>query len=272
MLGALLVALLVAGCVGDDVPILLAGSPADKRAIVLVGQSNAGIQGIQSELSGADLTLVSSPYIPVLAAERLAQGASYPPTWTEYAYSQLQLRQFLTAENRYGVENTMMRDIVAARPSTRWLFIRASVGGTTLNDQWLPGLGTFFTDAHNYIDAQLAAKGATIAAYVWIQGENDAMQVSRAANYAANLATYIAAIRTRYGSVPFVYGRLNVAASPTYTSVVRAAQDAQDGVNGAHMVDQDTKTLRGDGLHYTSTSVLGLGPIYAAKILQVVAP
>lgn len=242
-------------------------APAVCHSIAIEGQSNATGAGRTSELTGADVAY-ATPYGSVLEAVRLANGGTNPPVWTEYALSPTQPRVFQSID-KFGIELTLARDLVAARPGVTWRIIKADIGGTTLYDHWNPAnpSPSIFTNVHDYLAAQSA--DCPIAAYIWIQGESDANQISRATAYGSRLTAYVNAVRARFPAVPFIYGQLNSATSAPYTATVRAGQAALS-LPDVHMIDQDSYPLRADLFHYTTPAVLSLGHVYATAVLAAV--
>ncbi len=79
------------------------------------------------------------------------------------------------------------------------------------------------------------------------------------------------AVRARFPTVPFIYGRLHIStAGVAYVSTVRAGQEALS-LPDVHMVDQDPFPLRGsDSLHFSTTSLLDLGHAYSTAVLSAV--
>lgn len=242
-------------------------APLACKGVAIIGQSNANGEGRVSELTGPDLVYADA-YPDVQESVRLT-NASFglsPPSWTEYSLSSVQPRLFQGVV-KFGVDVSMARELFTTRPEYRWVIVKAGIGGTTLADTWDPSNASpnIFENVHDWVDTQMTAADCTLSAYIWIQGENDAMQVSRAAAYGANLSAYLTAVRARYTGIPFIYGQLHVDGSPTYRATVRAGQQALSGT-GLTLVDQDTGALRADGLHYTTASVLALGTSYATAV------
>lgn len=244
-------------------------APLPCHLLILTGQSNMRGDGRVNELSSTDAYL-SDPYTPVDEVVRLANGTTNPPAWTEFPLSPTQPRLWASLY-RFGIELTMARDLVAARPGVRWVIAKAAIGGTTLYDQWDPSnpSPSIFENVHDWIAQQAIATNCTPAAYLWIQGESDANQVSRAAAYGTNLTEYVNAVRARFGVIPFIYGRLNIATAATYVSSVRSGQEALS-LPDVHLIDQDPYGLRSDGVHYTTPSMIALGHDYATAVLSAV--
>lgn len=252
-----------------DVPTLDAAPPDAARscyAILIAGDSNAKGEGRVPELTGADVALAAE-FPDVEYRVRLANGTANPPAWTEYPIGGV--RPVLwSGIDRFGIEVTMARDLVAARPDVRWVIIKAAIGGTTLYDTWRANTSTpwVFANVHDWFDAQLAETGCTAVAYVLILGGSDALQISRANAYGGRLTTYEAAIKTRYPGIAFVDGRLHDSTAYPYAVPVQAGQDA---LVGGIEVNQSAATLRSDGFHFTTPSEIMLGHLYATPVLSV---
>jgi hypothetical protein len=245
----------------DTVSVLLAGPPAEKRCIVIAGQSNARGIGQAFDLTPETL-FYADPYKPVLEAQRQMGGTED----VQHAFAPVGPQVPWTATPRFGIDVRLARDLVAARPSTRWVLIKAGFDGTNLAVDWAPG-GATFVNVHDWIDAQAALQGCTPAAYIWIQGENDATSSSRANAYGTNLTAYVNAIRARYGAIPFIYGRLVATGVASFEAQVRAGQAAL-ATSNSHMVDQDGFEM--NGVHFTGLGLVNLGARYSAKVLEVV--
>lgn len=232
------------------------------RLVAITGQSNARGAGETSELADPSL---ADPYEPVLEIVRLS-SSSDPLNWTEYPLSPTQPRVWQGVDT-FAVELTLARDLAVARPDVEWRIAKAAIGATSLAQTWNPNhsLPSVFDDVHTW----LAGLDCELAAYIWIQGEKDAAQVSFANAYDTNLANYVTALRVRFPGVPFIYGRLHVNSGATYTATVRAGQEALSA-SDVYLIDQDAATLRSDLTHYTTDSVLTLGHDYAAAVLSAV--
>ena len=169
----------------------------------------------------------------------------------------------------------MMRDLVAARPDVRWIVIKRAIGGTSLYDTWNPNTSSpwVFASVHDDIDAQLASTGCTPVAYVQILGGQDALQISRATAYDTRLPLYVDAVRLRYPAIPFILGLLHNSSAYPYGDRVQAGQQHLPTVRaGIFLIDQSSGTLRSDGYHYTTPSVIALGHPYAAAVLSAAPP
>lgn len=245
-------------------------APSACYAVLLTGDSNARGDARVPDLTGADVALATE-YSAVEFRVHLANGTANPPAWTEYPVGGVRPVSWVGID-RFGIEVTMARDLVATRPDVRWVIIKAAIGGTTLYDTWNPNTSApwVFVNVHDGLDAQLAETGCTPVAYVWEHGGQDALQVSRANAYNTRLPLYVDAVRLRYPGIPFIYGRLHNSSAYPYAGPVRTAQENLPSVRaGVHMIDQDAGTLRSDGYHYNTPSVITLGHAFAAQVLSV---
>jgi hypothetical protein len=245
------------------------------QLVLMIGQSNAGSQGLVSEL--ADPTL-AQPYPAVQFAEVIGLLNGAPVT---YPLGPLQPYPGLQPGNppAFGFELSMGRELDAHDPG-RWAIAKYSIGSTTLGGSW-PTTGSYdpvgspvnlYTAANAFGQKVAQQAGATLAAIVWIQGESDAVGAAEspyAVTYGVRLAEQIGAERFtwRDRGVPFIYGRLNVNAAGAGVADVRAGQEANQGPLEI-MVDQDPYPLRSDMAHYTTESVVDLGRVYADAVLQ----
>lgn len=105
---------------------------------------------------------------------------------------------------------------------------------------------------------------------VWIQGANDASNLTHANNYQANLAAFIPALREELGypSTKVLVARLHATCPETYSSTVRAAQETViASLNNVEQVNMDGyETRPGDTVHYSINGQISLGQYLATRL------
>lgn len=236
-----------------------------------------GFAGQSNEVGFADIDGVANinayfgnAYSPVLLKQQDGTNAN-PPVWTFYANEPVKPRTTSPTLNM-GVELSLAR-YLNRRLSGRWAFSKIGIGSTGLNDHWKktssyptvpPRLFDQMITAHQDAERQL---GARMAAFVWIQGEQDATDATDAAAYEANLTAFIADVRLVWPAIPFVIVKLHNSNPGAQKAVVRAAQVAvAAAVPGVTLIDVDALALQGDNLHFTPESYLALGNMIGAAI------
>ena len=235
--------------------------------IVIAGQSNA--------VGGANVGTVTletgygSAYAAVTLDYQLALSANDPPSWLYYNGS-----LYPRGGTSMGVELALGRTLGAAAHIDKF-----AVSGTSMANHWLPTAtyptvgDNLYTDFIDYVQAREAATGTLTTAVIWIQGNGDTGQLSRANAYGENLATLVTQIRTDLGrDVVFAFDQLSPFHDGTYLSVVRKeqAQFAFDWKDrGVVMVTTDDLALI-DTDHYTGDSFVTLGKRFAYALYDYV--
>lgn len=131
---------------------------------------------------------------------------------------------------------------------------------------WSPAsTGELWSTASTAVATAKSLTGLPLDAVFWMQGEQDAVDATKAANYATNEADFFAAIRATWGDTGtiIVQGRIADDAGLAYMSDVRTAQVTVDTADGlSFTVDTDALAMRGDLLHYSSVGLDGLGNLF----------
>lgn len=153
--------------------------------------------------------------------------------------------------------------------------INSAVGNTRLSNlaglpNWSPSVNNSYYNRNinqHVIPALklLPVKNYKIAAYVWSQGENDAMVQAQANEYQANLIAYIAKVRLDLGlpNLPFIISKLKSDVNPStcpYASTIIAAQNyVIANIPNVYGIDNTNESFQADGIHYTDASYLSIG-------------
>lgn len=152
--------------------------------------------------------------------------------------------------------------------------VKYAIGATSLADDWDPNGGPIYNQFNNWVGGALASLtnagiDYTIEAMLWMQGENDANDVTRAANYQTNLTNFISDMRSRYNSdMDFVIGRLHEELPAGFylaADTVRAAQvDVGNAADNNYWIDTDGLPVNPvDSVHFDSFGHLALGEAFA---------
>lgn len=99
-----------------------------------------------------------------------------------------------------------------------------------------------------------------IRAFIWMQGESDAIDSGSSTAYQTNLENFISNVRSYVGlsNMPFVIGRINYAAA-AFRTAVRTAQSTVGAEMNCYWIDTDAYTQLGDALHYDATGQVSFG-------------
>lgn len=256
-----------------DEEVVRRAAPAQAKGIAIIGQSNAVGQGRPVDLV-LDTNSFYGDAFPAVRYMCHTGNDANPPLQVEYAEGDLGPRLATNGISSYGIELSMGRTLYTTQ-SGSWAFTKFAHGSTSLVGEWGPGSAyptlapsgkNLFTQMLDRVEQSMVDMSAVLTAIIWIQGENDALGLSSANAYAANLTNFVTAVHVRFPGTPFFYGRLNAAANYAYVTELRASQAADSGLPTYHMVDQDSVGLGGDSVHYASAALLTLGDIYAVEI------
>ena len=158
--------------------------------------------------------------------------------------------------------------------------IKYAIGATSLAEDWNVDTGgplyNQFTQWVNGALANLSSSGIgyDVEGMLWMQGENDAFEVSRANSYEANLKRLIADVRRRYDpDMDFVIGRLHEELTPFFYTEANTVRQAQVNVANAdsrnYWVDTDDLVVNPiDGVHFDSSGHLALGEAFANVVIS----
>lgn len=179
----------------------------------------------------------------------------------------------------FGPEITFGKTLMASAPGTKFGLIKYSRGGTALATRWCPPgsrnqLGDLYKNFMSVIDSALAAIDTRkyrpeIVGFLWMQGENDALDSTYADQYQANLENFISDIRAKVSipDMPFIIGKIDSTMYWTYAGAVRAAE-THVARNGKNIGIFDTHGYPTDGYHYTLDGMIQLGEDFAKTYLS----
>lgn len=153
--------------------------------------------------------------------------------------------------------------------------VKYAIGATSLDIDWnVNGTNNQYDNFTAWVGGALANLAAANLAYqvegmLWMQGENDANDAGRAANYQSNLTNLITDVRDRYGAdMDFVIGRLHEELEPGFYGYAEEVRNAQETVANTvantDWVDTDSFMVNPiDGVHFNSFGHLALGEAFA---------
>ena len=187
--------------------------------------------------------------------------------------------------NGFGAEIGFGHALEAARDSGAFeseeiYLIKYAVGATSLAEDWNVNLdNNVYDEFTQWTDAALAKLDSDGISYdvegmLWMQGENDAISATTAANYETNLNNLIADVRRRYSpDLDFVIGRLHEELTPFFYTDANTVRQAQVNVanadSSAYWVDTDNFVVNPvDGVHFDSSGHLALGEAFADILIS----
>jgi hypothetical protein len=265
-------------------PVQLAGP----QLAAILGQSNATGHG-DTFFTDQALALLS-PY-PIGMDEQWSFNITNPVVWSNTGTEPLQ-PYAPNGQLNMGVELTLGRTLDAGG---LFPFIsKTTLDSSTLADHWAPGSTSPLNNGQNLyqqalarIRAHILASGRPLGAIVWIQGEFDALDATKAANYQANLTAFVAQLRADLpGNWWFTFNQLNAnlptAVQPNgapFRDTVRAGQaafaasDTRSVMINVDDLPLDLDNGEGVGLyHYKSNALVSMGNRFGVAILSKLNP
>lgn len=222
------------------------------RVFLLGGQSNMFGRGATSGLP----TELQSPQSDVLFYEGGTLRDLQPGSGSDF-----------------GPEITFGRQLADTFTAESFGLIKYARGGTSLSDDWDPDTGSDYTTFTNTVTDGLAAITAQghdyeIAGMLWTQGERDAKLGRTSAQYEADLAGFVADVRTRYGNdLPFLLSRLSSGQTDITTAQLTEIRSAQENFTisdpKSWMIDTDGMGIQSDELHFNADGQISLGESFA---------
>jgi len=185
---------------------------------------------------------------------------------------------------RFGPELSAARDLAAALPNERILFVKYAIGGTNLHTQWYPGsepgdaAGPLYDVWQDNLEAAIAeveGQGRTpvIRGMFWMQGEADTV-FDFPFTYYGNLSRFIRRVREDAGApdMPFSIGRVfcppDSGCIIPNVPVIKACQESvAEHTRHTSWFDTDDLPLM-DNIHYSAVGQLTLGRRFAASVLN----
>lgn len=183
--------------------------------------------------------------------------------------------------NAFGPELAFMCRVFETLPAPesgpRALVIKTTANGTALEKYWLPGRPRMlFENMVAKIQDELALREEDweFAAFVWVQGEDDAVRADFAPNYGANMATFAAAVRAALGApdLPIVDSQLSPAAVMEFTALVREGKASFHAADPASTLVETADLELRDGVHYSTPARNVLGQRLAEAYLRLTCP
>ncbi len=244
------------------------------------GQSNADGRGATNDLAGAlaawavprgDVRIFYANPInsdPVNPSYRSGWGPLRPGLSVAPGYSGA------LPSPTFGPEVSFGGTLADRHPERHIALIKVTRGGTSLHTDWDPdgAANILWQTFTNQVPAALqsltnAGHTATLRGMIWHQGESDGGN----ANYAADLAAFIAAVRSFTGvtNLPFAIGELERdPQAPERTAVLAAMADVAAADPYAGLVSSEG-FLTSDGTHFTAPYQIEFGKRFADAIEDI---
>lgn len=240
---------------------------------IIAGQSNCGRARV-SEMSGAEASLYDISYSDVFMFNHYDNPDQFQPM---NVGSNTYLANVIYGDE-FGPEASLFKSLKDYNPKNRYVFKYAR-GGTTLADRWLPNYSPDWVYMSEFLAAAVndaVGRGIklNLKAFIWMQGEDDAVTSANASAYGSNLASFFSAFNSKWSLIcstngfpsvsncKKVIGRINGASDTVevYRSDVRAAQASycSNPSNNAYLIDTDSYPLK-DTVHYSATGQISFG-------------
>jgi len=185
----------------------------------------------------------------------------------------------------FGPEVSFGYRLHQLQPSDNIYLVKLGLSNADLAVDWrTDGTGAVYNVFKARVDAALdnlnkAHLDPKIAGMIWMQGESDALNAEYAANYQANLQTFIGKVRTDFSApdMPFVIGRILAFYDTTPAggnALVRTAQETiptLPDIKHVTYIDTDDLELAYGG-HYGTDGQIKLGERFANKLVQTPEP
>ncbi|MBQ4269746.1 MAG: hypothetical protein IJB97_08890 [Clostridia bacterium] len=243
------------------------------------------IQGGQSNAEGFGIGAVKQAYIPsdeivylnvekteVAVDDRIQVTYLDKPFRIEKARERLRadgqlLGDFsLTFAKRY-VENGFLEK------GRKILVVRAAIGGTGFQKGHWGIRAPLYKKMLEMTDYALSLNSANKAvAFLWHQGEHDAVEGNLGENYYKQLLGTVTSVRKRYGDIPFIAGdfvhewknkNLEICV-PIVNAIKKISETIGNAalVETADLLSNNQKTGNGDDIHFCRESLYLLGEQY----------
>lgn len=270
----------------------LVASAAEVDLVILAGQSNmVGQANTTATLPGTDAadSQVAFYYDVTNTAGSFSDNSGQ-------TFGTLTPWQFNASTQRIGPEMSLGRDLVNIG-NLNPAIVKVAIGGSNIA-RWLPGpppeidyteLKLAVSDGINEI--LLAGDTVNLLGMVWLQGESDVINSSRASAYAANLDSVINGFRSEMNTVFPTMGfsdmhtflvepadwkngsNPGIATQSNIDLVHDALQNFATADPNASYIPTDDFTQFGDGLiHFGAADQITLGSRIADSIRQTIVP
>lgn len=209
---------------------------------------------------GVRVTYEDKPFVLHIAEERLCEDKI--------------LGDFsLTFSNRY-VKNGFLKN------GRKLLIVRAAIGGTAFQKGHWGLQDPLYLKMLEMTDYALSLNSENkIVAFLWHQGETDALEGNLAENYKKQMFSMVTKVRETFGNMPFIAGDFSNEWKSKNEGICNPIINAVKGVVGelgnaefvetADLLSNNQKTGNGDDIHFCRDSLHKLGEKYFNKYLSL---
>jgi Carbohydrate esterase, sialic acid-specific acetylesterase len=235
---------------------------------IISGQSNCGRSRV-SEMTGGESAIYAPSVINayMLNAWRYFQNSVVNfEAFDAGTNTMLENRNF---DDEFGPETSLAYQLENYSSKARY-YIKSATGNTNLADDYAAPSGTRYLQLQEVINNGLNDGGLPsdlrLHAFIWMQGENDAIDPTDAANYQTNLQNFYDEFKDwwvntkgKNSDFKFIVGRIQDI-NQGDEELIRAAQASFVSITGnnAILIDTDAYT-RLDYIHFDATSQIQFG-------------
>lgn len=256
----------------------LSHGKTDLPVFLLSGQSNmTGYSALVSDLTTDQKKNVDNVMIYMDADGDAAKKKKWLTLGTGFG----------ATSSNLGPELSFGRALSDSMPGKKIAIIKDAVGGTYLSKTggWLPPSsnngtgGTLYKNMMTAIDAAMKSIGGAFdstlytprwAGFVWLQGENDALDQTSANAYEKNLTNLIKGIREKVNvaDLPVILPLIAIQSIWPHDSTVRVA-DVTVKQKLPNIDTLDTKEFPSDGIHFKAAGYWKIGGLAALRWLNM---
>ena len=170
---------------------------------------------------------------------------------------------------RFGPEVSFAHYLSRTFPHDEHIIIKYAAGGSDMQ-QWMPG-NRYYRNMLREVRLSLRQRNLRVDAIFWMQGESDAMNKFRAAQYGNRLSQFIHSLRRdlRSPSSMFVIGQINPVGNgfPMVNQIQRKQQQVNARVWNTRLVSSYGLGKNNDKVHYSAQGQVELGRRFANAYL-----
>jgi len=236
------------------------------RVIIIDGQSNA--EGVSYVDDLIELYNYTNTDVKIWAD---GEWQSLTPGVNLWGYATNSANPPVISTDRFGVEVSMAHLLKASK--NNYYIIKVGRGSTGLayDETEVDFSENSTNEKHDDLvstsNAALTALSAVdpnykIVAYVFIQGEQDALSEDKANDYATNLNNKFNAVESEFTghNINFIIPKIPSWSARTYKNTIRAAQDSVEASrDDVVVISTDSLTHLDDNIHYDDQGYYDLG-------------
>lgn len=186
-------------------------------------------------------------------------------------------------ENNFGPEVGIAKLLGQKLPDKEFILIKYAVGGSSLND-WSPHqdeldkkdftYSNLYTHMLNTVENLTSNYKTTVKAFIWMQGEKDASELSLSQMYLSNFNSLVLSLRKDFKNptLPVLFGEINMpdAGYPGSENVKHAQLSANSATRNLFLIHTHDLEKQNDQIHFNSEGLLTLGYRFGLKLHELV--